>query len=184
VPGYRRRLEGRRRRVERISKDHAAGRRGYFAEGGTDPVGQGAVHELADLSGIATLRGAHNAQNAAAAIAACRAVGLSEDGNPRRPRPFPGSSTGCSRWRSAGRVVFVNDSKATNAEAAAPALQSFDPIYWIAGGLPKEGGIAALEPFFPRIAKAYLIGEAAAGFAASIGERMRRSRFPARSKMR
>ncbi|MEQ8739087.1 MAG: UDP-N-acetylmuramoyl-L-alanine--D-glutamate ligase, partial [Hoeflea sp.] len=69
------------------------------------------------------------------------------------------------------RVVFVNDSKATNAEAAAPALQSFEPIYWIAGGLPKEGGIASLEPYFPRIAKAYLIGEAAAEFAASIGER-------------
>jgi UDP-N-acetylmuramoylalanine--D-glutamate ligase len=67
--------------------------------------------------------------------------------------------------------VFVNDSKATNAEAAAPALQSFEPIYWIAGGLAKEGGIAALEPYFPRIAKAYLIGEAAAEFAASIGER-------------
>ena len=68
-----------------------------------------------------------------------------------------------------GRVIFVNDSKATNAEAAAPALNSYERIYWIAGGLPKEGGIAALEPLFPHIAKAYLIGEAAAGFAATIG---------------
>jgi UDP-N-acetylmuramoylalanine--D-glutamate ligase len=66
--------------------------------------------------------------------------------------------------------VFVNDSKATNADAAAPALSSYDRIYWIAGGLPKEGGITTLSPFFPRIAKAYLIGEAAAEFAATLGE--------------
>jgi UDP-N-acetylmuramoylalanine--D-glutamate ligase len=68
-----------------------------------------------------------------------------------------------------GNVVFVNDSKATNAEAAAPALSSYERIYWIAGGLPKEGGIASLSPLFSRIAKAYLIGEAASGFAATLG---------------
>jgi UDP-N-acetylmuramoylalanine--D-glutamate ligase len=67
-------------------------------------------------------------------------------------------------------VTFVNDSKATNAEAAAPALSSYDRIYWIAGGLPKEGGIAALQPLFSKIAKAYLIGEAAPQFAATLGE--------------
>ena len=69
-----------------------------------------------------------------------------------------------------GSVTFVNDSKATNAEAAAPALSSFERIYWIAGGLPKEGGIASLSPFFPKISKAYLIGEAAPAFAATLGE--------------
>ncbi|MEK1870930.1 MAG: UDP-N-acetylmuramoyl-L-alanine--D-glutamate ligase, partial [Rhizobium altiplani] len=69
-----------------------------------------------------------------------------------------------------GNVVFVNDSKATNADAAAPALSSYDRIYWIAGGLPKAGGITSLTGFFPRIAKAYLIGEAAAEFAATLGE--------------
>ena len=61
-------------------------------------------------------------------------------------------------------MLFVNDSKATNADAAAPALSSFARIYWIAGGLPKEGGIEPLRSFFPRIAKAYLIGEAAPAF--------------------
>jgi UDP-N-acetylmuramoylalanine--D-glutamate ligase len=71
-----------------------------------------------------------------------------------------------------GRVVFVNDSKATNADAAAPALSSYDQIYWIAGGLPKEGGITTLAPLFPRIAKAYLIGEAAPAFAATLGEQV------------
>ena len=70
-----------------------------------------------------------------------------------------------------GKVLFVNDSKATNAEASAPALSSFPRIYWIAGGLPKDGGIEALSAYFPRVAKAYLIGEAAPQFAASIGTR-------------
>jgi UDP-N-acetylmuramoylalanine--D-glutamate ligase len=67
-------------------------------------------------------------------------------------------------------VLFVNDSKATNADASAPALSSFQRIYWIAGGLPKEGGIEPLRGFFPRIAKAYLIGEAAPAFAATLGD--------------
>ena len=70
----------------------------------------------------------------------------------------------------AGAVTFVNDSKATNADAAAPALSSYDRIYWIAGGLPKSGGIASLAPLFPHIVKAYLIGEAAPEFAATLGE--------------
>jgi UDP-N-acetylmuramoylalanine--D-glutamate ligase len=67
-----------------------------------------------------------------------------------------------------GRVLFVNDSKATNADSAAKALGSFDDIYWIAGGKPKEGGIDSLAEFFPRIRKAYLIGEAAREFAATL----------------
>jgi UDP-N-acetylmuramoylalanine--D-glutamate ligase len=69
-----------------------------------------------------------------------------------------------------GRVLFVNDSKATNADAAAKALACFSRIYWIAGGRPKAGGIASLTEFFPRIAKAYLIGEAAGDFARTLGD--------------
>ena len=65
-----------------------------------------------------------------------------------------------------GRVLFVNDSKATNADAAEKALLSFDDIFWIAGGKAKEGGIEPLRPLFPRIRKAYLIGAAAQDFAA------------------
>ena len=64
-----------------------------------------------------------------------------------------------------GNVLFVNDSKATNADSAAQALACFSDIYWIAGGKPKTGGIVSLEGFFPRIRKAYLIGEAAEDFA-------------------
>ena len=67
-------------------------------------------------------------------------------------------------------VLFVNDSKATNADASAPALSTFPRIYWIAGGLPKEGGIESLRGYFPRIAKAYLIGEGAPAFSATLGE--------------
>ncbi|KGF70583.1 UDP-N-acetylmuramoyl-L-alanyl-D-glutamate synthetase [Hoeflea sp. BAL378] len=163
------RLEGAGRTVKRISKDHALAD-GVFADGAILREAKGGtVRELADLSAVTTLRGAHNAQNAAAAIAACRSVGLSDDEIRAGLASFPGLKHRMQPVARRGHVVFVNDSKATNAEAAAPALTSFAPIYWIAGGLPKEGGIAALEPLFPRIAKAYLIGEAAAGFAATIG---------------
>jgi len=162
-------LESQGRRVERISKDHKL-TDGLYADGSMiRQATHGQSSDLADLDGIATLRGAHNAQNAAAAIAACRSVGLSDDEIRAGLAAFPGLKHRMQPVARRGRVVFVNDSKATNAEAAAPALQSFERIYWIAGGLPKEGGIAALEPFFPRIAKAYLVGEAAAGFAATIG---------------
>jgi UDP-N-acetylmuramoylalanine--D-glutamate ligase len=68
-----------------------------------------------------------------------------------------------------GAVLFVNDSKATNADSAAQALACFSDIFWIAGGKPKTGGIESLRVFFPRIRKAYLIGEAAAEFAATLG---------------
>ncbi|MDF1609571.1 UDP-N-acetylmuramoyl-L-alanine--D-glutamate ligase [Hoeflea sp. YIM 152468] len=163
------RLELQGRQLRRVSKDQPLAS-GLFAQGSVIRQAQdGQVHDLVDLGPIATLRGSHNAQNAAAAIAACQSVGLSDDEIRAGLATFPGLKHRMQPVARRGRVVFVNDSKATNAEAAAPALQSFEPIYWIAGGLPKEGGIAALEPFFPRIAKAYLIGEAAAGFAAAIG---------------
>jgi len=67
-----------------------------------------------------------------------------------------------------GGVLFVNDSKATNADSAAQALACFTDIFWIAGGKPKSGGLASLTGFFPRMRKAYLIGEAAAAFAAEL----------------
>ncbi|MGL4199388.1 MAG: glutamate ligase domain-containing protein, partial [Allorhizobium sp.] len=107
-----------------------------------------------------------------AAIAACLAAGVSEGEIRKGLQSFPGLK---HRMQPVGRrrqVVFVNDSKATNADAAAPALSSYERIYWIAGGLPKEGGIASLAPLFPRIVKAYLIGEAASAFAAQLGDRV------------
>jgi UDP-N-acetylmuramoylalanine--D-glutamate ligase len=75
-----------------------------------------------------------------------------------------------------GRVRFINDSKATNADATARALACYPDIFWIAGGKPKEGGIVALSEYFPRIRKAYLIGEAAEAFAGTLDGRVAFSR--------
>ncbi|MCB5201104.1 UDP-N-acetylmuramoyl-L-alanine--D-glutamate ligase [Neorhizobium sp. T786] len=156
--------------VRRISKRNVVVD-GLYAEGSRiiDAKG-GSSARFADLDGIATLRGSHNAQNAAAAIAACLAVGVSADEIRAGLKSFPGLKHRMQPVARRGQVVFVNDSKATNAEAAAPALSSYDRIYWIAGGLPKDGGIASLAPLFPRIVKAYLIGEAAPAFAATLGD--------------
>ncbi len=132
----------------------------------------GCADRLFSLEGIGSLRGRHNGQNAAAAVAALESVGLSDAEIQNGLNTFPGLAHRMEQVATVGRVLFVNDSKATNAEAAAPALASFERIHWIAGGLPKEGGIASLDPFFGRIAKAYLIGEAAPAFAATLGERI------------
>ncbi len=157
-------------KVTRISRRHVLAD-GIYAEGTKlIQAHAGAALPIADLDGIPTLRGSHNAQNAAAAVAACLAAGVSVEDIRAGLASFPGLKHRMQPVGRRGNVVFVNDSKATNADAAAPALSSYDRIYWIAGGLPKAGGITTLSPFFPRIAKAYLIGEAAAEFAATLGE--------------
>lgn len=166
------RIERAGRKVMRISRRHALAD-GLYAEGSRIlQASNGAANEIADLDGIQTLRGSHNAQNAAAAIAACLSVGVSAEEIRAGLKSFPGLKHRMQPVGKRGRVVFVNDSKATNADAAAPALSSYENIYWIAGGLPKEGGITSLAPLFSRIAKAYLIGEAAPAFAATLGERV------------
>ncbi|MDB5550226.1 MAG: murD [Rhizobium sp.] len=155
--------------VTRISRRHVLAN-GLYADG--QKIFQavaGKAELVADLDGIQTLRGSHNAQNASAAIAACLAVGVTQEEIRAGLKSFPGLKHRMQPVGKRGSVTFVNDSKATNAEAAAPALSSYDRIYWIAGGLPKEGGIASLKPLYNRIAKAYLIGEAAPQFAATIG---------------
>jgi UDP-N-acetylmuramoylalanine--D-glutamate ligase len=85
-------------------------------------------------------------------------------------RSFPGLAHRMEQVGRRGNVLFVNDSKGTNADAAAHALSSFADIFWIAGGKPKQGGITSLTDYFPRIRKAYLIGEAAKEFAATLGD--------------
>ncbi len=122
-----------------------------------------------DLSGAASLRGRHNRQNAMAAAAACRTLGVSDEEINAALATFPGLAHRMQIIARHGRVLFVNDSKATNADAAEKSLSAFRDIFWIAGGLPKEGGITPLAPYFTRIAKAYLIGEAASAFAATLG---------------
>jgi UDP-N-acetylmuramoylalanine--D-glutamate ligase len=131
-------------------------------------TGAGAV-PVAELAGIGSLRGLHNAQNAACAAAAALALGLEPSAIQAGLRSFPGLAHRMEEIGRRGAVLFVNDSKATNADSAAQALACFGDIFWIAGGKPKTGGIESLRGFFPRIRKAYLIGEAAAEFAATLG---------------
>jgi UDP-N-acetylmuramoylalanine--D-glutamate ligase len=158
-------------KVVRISRRRQVLADGLYAEGSRIVQARaGATSLFADLDGIQTLRGGHNAQNAAAAIAACLAVGVSQADIVKGLSSFPGLKHRMQPVGRKGQVVFVNDSKATNADAAAPALSSYERIYWIAGGVPKEGGITTLAPFFPKIAKAFLIGAAAPAFAATLGE--------------
>jgi UDP-N-acetylmuramoylalanine--D-glutamate ligase len=144
---------------------------GLFSDGETIVACDGAEREtIASLAGIGSLRGRHNAQNALAAVAACLELGLSKDEIQTGLQSFPGLAHRMEQVGRKGSVLFINDSKATNGEAVAPALSSFAHIYWIAGGLPKQGGISGLKKFFPRIAKAYLIGEAAPAFSAELGD--------------
>jgi UDP-N-acetylmuramoylalanine--D-glutamate ligase len=129
----------------------------------------GARSEVARIGGIGSLRGLHNAQNAACAAACAIALGISGEVLQKALRSFPGLAHRMEQVGRRGNVLFVNDSKGTNADAAARALSSFSDIFWIAGGKPKLGGITGLAEYFPRIRKAYLIGEAAQEFAATLG---------------
>ena len=124
---------------------------------------------VCDLRTIPALQGAHNWQNAAAAYAAARALGLGVDEVVEGLRTYPGLVHRQELVATIDGIRFVNDSKATNADAAAKALACYDNIYWIAGGKPKEGGLAGLESFYPRIRRAYLIGEAAEAFGKQLG---------------
>src|SRR5271163_4518267 len=129
----------------------------------------GARSEIADIGGIGSLRGLHNAQNAASAAACALALGVSTDVLQGALRSFPGLAHRMEQVGRRDNVLFVNDSKGTNADAAAHALSSFGDIFWIAGGKPKLGGITGLTEYFPRIRKAYLIGEAAPEFSGTLG---------------
>ncbi|WP_374441571.1 UDP-N-acetylmuramoyl-L-alanine--D-glutamate ligase [Stella sp.] len=154
--------------VVRISGADAAGADVRVADGVlTDAEGP-----VLDLARAATLPGSHNAQNAAAAFAAARALGLDRAAVARAIPHYPGLPHRQELVAVIDGVPYVNDSKATNADAAARALACYDAVYWIAGGVPKAGGIAALAPLFGRIAHAFLIGEAAPDFARTLAGRV------------
>lgn len=162
------RIEKAGKRVVRVSVSGRL-RDGFYADGTKImQAREGRAEVAADLAGIGSLRGQHNAQNAACAVAACVALGLDLPSIRQGLSRFAGLAHRMQVIGRRGRVLFVNDSKATNADSAAKALGSFHDIYWIAGGKAKSGGISSLAGFFPRIAKAYLIGEAAADFAATL----------------
>ncbi len=152
------------RKIE-ISSAHKLEDGFYAAQGCLYQTAAGAVSLFADLTDIVSLRGSHNGQNAAAAAAAALALGLTRDEIAAGFASFPGLSHRMEQVGELDGVLFINDSKATNADAAARGLSSFEHIFWIAGGLAKEGGIQNLKEFFPKIVKAYLIGDAAGDFA-------------------
>jgi UDP-N-acetylmuramoylalanine--D-glutamate ligase len=147
----------------------------------------GRAHQLASLAGISTLRGTHNAQNALAALAALRAlqdrltalhsaaaaVVWQPDTIQAALATFPGLPHRMEQVGTLttphGRVLFINDSKATNADSTEKALLAFPgDIYWIVGGKSKEGGIEPLRGLFPRVVRAYLIGASSDDFAATL----------------
>jgi len=121
-----------------------------------------------DLRELASLPGSHNWQNAAAAYAASKAAGVDPPVIAACLRSYPGLRHRQELLAIVDGIAYVNDSKATNPDAAAKALACYDPVYWIAGGRAKEGGLSALDAALPRIARAFLIGEAEAAFAAAL----------------
>ncbi len=122
-----------------------------------------------DLREVPTLPGVHNWQNAAAAYATCKAIGVEAPVIAACLRSFPGLPHRQELIEIIDGISWINDSKATNANATAKALACYGKIYWIAGGQAKEGGLAGLESNFDRIAHAFLIGEAATAFAETLG---------------
>lgn len=126
--------------------------------------------EPVDFSAARSLPGRHNAQNAAFAYVAARALGVDHEAALKGLLSFPGLAHRMEPVGRLGRVRFVNDSKATNADAARQALSSYDRVFWIVGGRAKAGGIDDLSDLFPRVTEAFLIGEAAGPFAAALGD--------------
>jgi len=162
-------LEAEGRRVWPISVE-ATAKGGVWIDGSwlVDDT-EGRNERPLDLATLDRLPGRHNWQNVAAAYAACLGLGLARQEILSALPRFPGLEHRQELVAEIDGVRFVNDSKATNAEAAAKALGCYRPIYWILGGRAKENGLAGLEPFYPAVAEAFLIGEASERFARELG---------------
>jgi UDP-N-acetylmuramoylalanine--D-glutamate ligase len=160
-----------RRTIIPISSGRAIGRGVYALQGVLyDGAGDRAT-EVCDLLRARSLPGRHNWQNAAAAYAACRALGIPAADVAAALLSFPGLAHRMEKVGVIGAVTFINDSKATNADAARQAMATYPRFYWIAGGVPKAGGIDSLADLFPRVAKAYLVGQAAEAFAITLRDK-------------
>jgi UDP-N-acetylmuramoylalanine--D-glutamate ligase len=157
-----------RQRVVPISSGPAAPGGVSVSDGWLVDGIDGDGRRVVDLRAIERLPGRHNWQNAAAAFAAVRCLGLDAAQAASGLRSFAGLAHRQELIATIDGVRYVNDSKATNADAVANALACYDAVYWIAGGQAKEGGIAPLARFFPRVRRAFLIGEAAPAFAATL----------------
>lgn len=163
-------LKQQKKNVHPVSRYSKPDDGGYYALGNAlYSFANGKPVERLTLAGIDSLRGSHNAQNALMSLATVDMLKIHFDDLHGAFASYSGLPHRMQQVRKIGHALFVNDSKATNAEASAPALATFDHIYWIIGGLAKEGGITALKQYFPKICKAYLIGDAADDFARTIG---------------
>lgn len=129
-----------------------------------------AAGPLLHMAEAPALPGAHNAQNAAAAAALALHLGASRERVAAGIASFPGLPHRQQRVAVLDGVAYVNDSKATNADAASRALGCYDRVIWIAGGLAKSGGIEALRPWLPRVAHAVLIGRDAPALARTLAD--------------
>ena len=132
----------------------------------------GSAERVLDLAKAPRLPGTHNAQNAATAYAVARCVGVSGAQAAAAIRTFPGLAHRQELVDTIDGVRYINDSKATNADAVEKALACYEAIYWIAGGLPKAGGITSLAPYFKRLRHVFLIGNATGEFAATLDGRV------------
>ncbi|MBL8711166.1 MAG: UDP-N-acetylmuramoyl-L-alanine--D-glutamate ligase [Rhodospirillaceae bacterium] len=162
-------LKDKGRRLVPISAETPVRGGVYVREGALIDAIRGAARRIVNLKAIATLPGKHNWQNAAAAYAVTKALGLTFEAIVAGLQSYPGLAHRQELVTTIAGVRYVNDSKATNADAAAKALACYDNVYWIIGGRAKEGGLAGLERYYPKIRHGYLIGEAAAAFAKQIG---------------
>lgn len=136
----------------------------YVIDGRLYDDTEGTEVPVMNLNGIAALPGSHNWQNAAAAYAAVKSVGVPPHAAMACINSYPGLVHRQEPVTMIDGIAYVNDSKATNGDAAARALACYDAVYWIAGGRPKEGGLKATEPYLKNVRHAYLIGEAALAF--------------------
>ncbi|AQX28252.1 MULTISPECIES: UDP-N-acetylmuramoyl-L-alanine--D-glutamate ligase [unclassified Bartonella] len=155
--------------IEPVSKERFI-KNGFYVEGTKlFSVRHGYRHLLADLTNMTSLRGNHNAGNALMALATLQMLKITTLDIEEHLTSYLGLPHRMQQVCKIGSILFINDSKATNAEASASALATFNNIFWIVGGQAKEGGIDALKGFFYKIRKAYLIGTAAENFARIIG---------------
>ena len=151
-----------------VSVGKVLGRGIFVVDGVLYDAQNGAATKVMTLDEAVSLPGAHNWQNAALAYAACKPYVKDARAIAGAIASFPGLAHRMEAVGAIGKVRFINDSKATNADAAAKALGVYPDIFWIAGGRAKDGGIEPLKPFFDRIRRAYLIGEAAPTFARTL----------------
>ncbi len=167
------RLAGARQQaVIPISADGRIDGGDYAADGWLVDDRAGRAEPVLELARAASLPGKHNWQNAAAAFAACAAAGVATPKIVDGLETYPGLAHRQELIATIGGVRYINDSKATNADAAAKALACYRPIYWILGGRAKGTGLSGLDAFYPRIAHAFLIGEASEAFAAALEARV------------